>query len=72
MPTLLSRMTDVYDYVISLLTNIISMIVANPLVFLPVLMALFGGIVMFVIGLVRKLGIRGISSSGGRGRGRRR
>ena len=72
MATLLSRMTDVYDYVISLLTNIISMIVANPLVFLPVLMALFGGIVMFVIGLVRKLGIRGISSSGGRGRGRRR
>ena len=72
MATLLNRMTDVYDYVISLLTDIISMIVANPLVFLPVLMALFGGIVMFVIGLVRKLGIRGISSAGGRGRGRRR
>ena len=71
MATLLSRMTDVYDFVISLLTDVITMIVANPLVFLPVLMALFGGIVMYVIGLVRRLGIRGISSSGGRRRRRR-
>ena len=68
MATLLSRMTDVYDFVISLLTDVISMIVANPLVFLPVLMALFGGIVMYVIGLVRRLGIKGISSAGGRRR----
>jgi len=72
MATILSRMTDVYDFVISLLTDIISMIVANQLVFVPVLLAIFGGIVIFVIGLVRKLGIRGISSAGGRRRGRRR
>jgi len=72
MVTLLSRMTDVYDFVISLLTDVISMIVANPLVFLPVLIAIFGGIVMYVISLIRRLGIKGISSSGGRRRGRRR
>lgn len=72
MADLLSRMTDVYNVVIAQLTNIISMIVANPLVFLPVLMAIFAGIVMFAIGLVKRLGIRGVSSSGGRRRGRRR
>jgi len=72
MPTLLSRMTDIYDFVINQLTNIITMIMGNPLVFLPVLMAIFAGIIMYVIGLVKRLGIRGVSSSGGRRRGRRR
>jgi len=71
MALLLSRMTDVYDFVINQLTDIITMIVNNPLVFVPVLLAILGGVVMYVIGLVRKLGIRGVSSGGRKRRGRR-
>ena len=72
MAALLTNMTAFYEFVIAQLTNIINMILSNSLVYAPVLIALLGGIVLYVIGLVRKLGIKGISSGGrGRGRGRR-
>lgn len=71
MAALLLNMTAFYQFVIAQLTDIINMIIGNPLVYTPVLIALLGGIVMFVIGLVRRLGVRGISSSGKRRRGRR-
>ena len=71
MASLLTNMTAFYTFVIGQLTDIIAMIIANPLVYTPVLIALLGGIVMFVIGLVRRLGVRGVSSGGGKRRGRR-
>jgi len=72
MAALLTNMTAFYEFVIAQLTNIINMILSNSLVYAPVLIALLGGIVLYVIDLVRKLGIKGISSGGrGRGRGRR-
>jgi len=71
MTALLTNMTAFYEFVIGQLTDIINMIVGNVIVYTPVLIALLGGIVMYVIGLVRRLGVRGISSSGGRGRRRR-
>jgi len=72
MSALLANMTLFYNFVIGQLTDIIDMILANPLVFAPVLFAILAGIVMFVIGVVKKLGIRGVSSSGKKkGRGRR-
>ena len=67
----LGAMTTVYDLIIGMFANVITTITNNPLIFVPVLVALLGGIVMFAIGVIRRLGVRGISSSGKR-RGRRR
>lgn len=67
----LGAMTTVYDLIIGMFSNVITTITNNPLIFVPVLIALLGGIVMFAIGVIRRLGVRGISSSGKR-RGRRR
>lgn len=67
----LGAMTTVYDLIIGMFANVITTITSNPLIFVPVLIALLGGIVMFAIGVIRRLGVRGISSSG-RSRRRRR
>lgn len=67
----LGAMTTVYDLIIGMFANVITTITSNPLIFVPVLIALLGGIVMFAIGVIRRLGVRGISSSGRR-HGRRR
>ena len=67
----LTAMTTVYDLIIGMFSNVITTITGNPLIFVPVLIALLGGIVMFAIGVIRKLGVRGISSSGRRRRRRR-
>lgn len=67
----LGAMTTVYDLIISMFANVITTITSNPLIFVPVLIALLGGIVMFAIGVIRRLGVRGISSSGKRRRRRR-
>ena len=68
----LSAMTTVYDLIIGMFANVITTIRSNPLIFVPVLIALLGGIVMFAIGVIRRLGVRGISSSGRRRSRRRR
>lgn len=67
----LGAMTTVYDVIIGMFSNVITTITGNPLIFVPVLIALLGGIVMFAIGVIRKLGVRGISSSGRKRRRRR-
>lgn len=67
----LGAMTTVYDLIIGMFSNVITTITGNPLIFVPVLIALLGGIVMFAIGVIRRLGVRGISSSGKRRRRRR-
>lgn len=68
----LGAMTTVYDLIIGMFANVITTITSNPLIFVPVLIALLGGIVMFAIGVIRRLGVRGISSSGKRRSRRRR
>ena len=68
----LSAMTTVYDLIIGMFANVITTITSNPLIFVPVLIALLGGIVMFAIGVIRRLDVRGISSSGRRRSRRRR
>lgn len=67
----LGAMTTVYDLIIGMFANVITTITNNPLIFVPVLIALLGGIVMFAIGVIRRLSVRGISSSGKRRRRRR-
>lgn len=69
--SVLTAMTTIYDVIIGMFANVINTITGNPLIFVPVLIALLGGIVSFAIGVIRRLGVRGISSSGKRRRGRR-
>ena len=71
MTVILNTMSDVYGVLIGMFQNVIDMIVDNPLVFVPVLFAILGSVVLFAIGFIKKLGIKGISSAGGRRRGRR-
>ena len=47
-------------------------IMSNPLLYVPVLIALAASVIMFAIGIVRRLGIKGVSSAGGRRRKRSR
>lgn len=67
---LLQQMTVVYKVVVGLFTNVIDTITSNNLIFVPVLIALLGGLIMFAIGVIRKLGVRGVSSAGRRRRRR--
>lgn len=66
----LGLVKQVYTMILSFFSNIIDMIVDNPLVFTPVLLAFMGGIVMFVFGMIHKFKVRGIASAGGRRRRR--
>lgn len=45
-------------------------IMGNPLLFVPVLLGIAGSLIFFAIRIVRKLGIKGVASSGGRRRRR--
>ena len=58
----ITALTSVYGVLVGLFTNVISTITGNPLLFTPVLIALLGGLVMFAIKVIRKLGVRGVSS----------
>ncbi len=63
-----TAMTTVYDTVLTMFGSMVSTITGNPLLYVPVLIGLLGGLVMFAIGVVRRLGVRGISSTGRRRR----
>lgn len=58
----ISAMQIVYTLLISLFKNVIDTITSNPLLYVPVLIALLAGLVMFAIKVIRKLGVRGVSS----------
>ena len=58
----IGALTSVYEVLVGLFTNVITTITSNPLLFVPVLIALLGGLVMFAIKVIRKLGVRGVSS----------
>lgn len=58
----LTALGSVYNVLVGLFTNVINTITGNPLLYVPVLIALLGGLVMFAIKVIRKLGVRGVSS----------
>lgn len=60
--TVLEALKTVYTVLVGLFTNVITTITGNPLLYVPVLIALLGGLVMFAIKVIRKLGVRGVSS----------
>lgn len=68
MAGLISVMESIFDYVIGLFATVFSTITSNPILYLPILLALVGSAIFYVISLVRKFGVRG--ASGGRRRRR--
>lgn len=58
----LTSMSTVYTLLVSLFKEVINTITGNPLLYVPVLIALLGGLVMFAVKVIRKLGVRGVSS----------
>ena len=58
----ITALQSVYGVLVGLFSNVISTITGNALLYVPVLIALLGGLVMFAIKVIRKLGVRGVSS----------
>ena len=69
MDAILSAMNAIFQYILGLFGDVFSTIIGNPILYLPVLMALVGSAIFFVISLVRRFGVRG--AGGGRRRRRR-
>lgn len=59
MTDLIIAMKQIFSFIISQFTTVVDTITSNPVLFLPVLLALFGSLLFFVIRIVRKLGVRG-------------
>lgn len=55
-----SALTEVFTLLMNQFTTVVSTINNNPLLYVPVLCGLGGGIVIAGVKLVRKLGVRGI------------
>lgn len=71
MSTLISIMTDtIFPFIIGVFSDALNTITSNPILFLPVLLALCGTVIFYVISLIRRFGVRG-ASAGGRRRRRR-
>lgn len=58
----LTALSTVYEVLVGLFQHVITTITGNPLLYVPVLIALLGGLVMFAVKVIRKLGVRGVSS----------
>lgn len=69
MAGLISAMEAIFDYIIGLFATVFTTITGNPILYLPILLALVGSAIFYVISLVRKFGVRG--AGGGRRRRRR-
>lgn len=69
MANLISVMNAIFDYLISLFATVFTTITGNPVLYLPVLLALVASAIFYVISLVRRFGVRG--AGGGRRRRRR-
>lgn len=60
--SVLTALTTVYEVLVGLFQHVITTITGNALLYVPVLIALLGGLVMFAVKVIRKLGVRGVSS----------
>jgi len=67
MTDILEKVTQVFTMTVNMMQSVLNTILAEPLLFLPIIIALFGGVVMFAIKKIRSLGVRA-----GSGRRRRR
>ena len=67
-----SVLTEIMGAIWAVFGDCAQTIMSNPLRYVPVLIALAASVIMFAIGIVRRLGIKGVSSAGGRRRRRSR
>lgn len=65
-----SALTTIMGTIWNVFGSVTQVVVDNKLLFVPVLLAFSGTIVLFCISLFRKLGVRGLASSGRRRRRR--
>lgn len=65
-----TALTTIMGTIWDVFGNVTTIVVDNKLLFVPVLLAFSGTIVLFCISLFRKLGVRGLASSGRRRRRR--
>lgn len=68
MTDLISGMQGIYEYIMGIFATVFTTITENPVLYLPVLVSIAAGVILYVISLVRKFGVRGV----GGGRRRRR
>ena len=69
MADLISVMTDnLFPYIMGIFSTAFSTITDNPVLYLPVLVSLAATVILYVISLIRRFGVRGV----GGGRRRRR
>lgn len=66
MATIISNMTTVFNVVIQVFSDVLSTITNTPILIVPVILSIFGGIVLFSIKKIRSMGLK----SGGRRRRR--
>lgn len=59
-----TAMSTVYTTLLTMFGSIVTTITGNPLLYVPVIIALLGGLVMLAIGVIKRLGVRGVSSAG--------
>ena len=69
MADLITAMQALYSYVLTIFATVFTTITSNPVLYLPVLLAFASVVIMWTIGFVRRLGVRGVG--GGRRRRRR-
>lgn len=62
-----TQLTAVFDLLMEQFTTVVSTINGNPILYVPVIAGLGGGIILAGVKLIRKLGVRGVG-----GRRRRR
>lgn len=67
MTTIISNMTTVFNVVIAVFSDVLNAITSNVIMIAPVILSIFGGIVIFSIRSIKKMGLR----AGGRRRRRR-
>ena len=60
--------TQLFPFIIDIFADALSTIMGNPLLFLPICVAFAGTLIMLVLRIIRKFGVRGMAG----GRRRRR
>ena len=60
--------TKLFPFILGLFTNVFDTLTGNPILFLPICLALFATGLFYVLSLVRKFGVRGASAGGRRRR----
>lgn len=69
-PNVFSALQDILAVIWGVFGDCAKTIMSNPLLYVPVLIGIAGSLIFFAIRTVKRLGIKGVSSSGGRRRRR--